>query len=80
MHCLGIKALYSSVMIVDFERVRPLLEIDSVGFAQRTFLAYLADTYRSVFISLALSLSMDYKVKKIVRVCTRFKIRELEYC
>ena len=45
--------------IVDFVRVRPLLEIDSVGFAQRTFLAYLADTYRSVFITLALSLSMD---------------------
>ena len=23
---------------------------------------------------------MDYKLKKIVKVCTRFKIRELDYC
>ena len=46
---LRLKGIFVKVWgIVDFVRVRPLLEIDSVGFAQRTFLAYLADTYRSV--------------------------------
>ena len=36
--------------------------------------------YRSIFITSALSLSMDLNLRKIVRVWTRLNLRELHAC